>query len=251
MVRAFAQLILIAVGFLVVAAVAVVTVRWMGAQQTFLEPPHPWLSRAFWAIYKPTPQDTCIPENLHAKAHGTEPGLWIYAIHVRHHEEEWNVACPQGPLTVEQFLKRSTHIDWLLLVDARDTWSLDQLVREVAAYDGSKRFAISTDSQKVALYLRKKAPQWLFAADSASLVRLRLFESLWIETAIDFWPDFVVATFDPKAALKLDERSAEELARRKKRLIWDWTGPGEPNLPIQGVMSETPAAVTQKFGARL
>src|SRR5258708_3041195 len=125
------------------------------------------------------------------------------------------------PLLVKTYLQNTPHSDWLLRVEAHDTWSLDRLVEQVSAYDSSKHFGVLTESQKVAIYLRKKAPQWLYAADPASLLRFRMFESLWIETAMDFWPDFAVATLQAHDVYRLDERAARELQRRKRRLIWD------------------------------
>ena len=87
-------------------------------------------------------------------------------------------------------------------------------------------------------FLRKKGPQWLFAADPASLVRMQLFTSLWIETAVDFWPDFVIAANDASLPTRLTERLARELERRHKRIVWE--GNENPLIPVQGRVTENP-----------
>ena len=93
----------------------------------------------------------------------------------------------------------------------------------------------------------------LFAADSASLVRLRTFESLWVESAMDFWPDFVISSFTAKDAPQVDTRMAAELERRKKPVVWKWseTATEDPPVSIQGVMTNRPSAARQKWGSRL
>lgn len=73
----------------------------------------------------------------------------------------------------------------------------------------SKAIGISSRAQKVVHYLRKKAPQWVYQADTSTLVRFHLFEAMWIETAVEFWPDFVVV--DPDEPAILETRALREL----------------------------------------
>jgi hypothetical protein len=248
MLYAFFRLFVITVVLLILAVFAVVGVRWTGNQQNFQAPTHPWFQREFWAIYSPTAEELCTNPDL-----DQSPGkIWIVEVPVKRHEDEWLIPCAK-PVPIGEFLKHSVHKDFLLNVQAHDTWSLDELVTAVSAFDESKHFAVKTDSQKIAMFLRKKAPQWLYAADSASLVRLRTFESMWIETAMDFWPDFVIATFTPKDAPQIDTRMAAELERRKKRVLWNWpeNATEDPPVSIQGVMTNRPSAARQKWNKSL
>lgn len=249
MVKSFVKLLLLGAGFTILAGIVVVSMRYMGAQQAYVSPHHPWFERAFWWVYAPPFEDICAGKDLTANLPKQD---WILTVPVKRHDEEWFVPCP-APIKIATFLKGSVQRDWLIQVKANDTWSLDQLVEAIAPFNVTKHFAISADSQKVAVYLRKKAPEWLFAADGASLLRLRLFESLWLETAIDFWPDFVTLTFNPHEPFHLDPRGAAELARRKKRVLWIWDPNTslEPRVSIQGIMTNRPTAATDKFGARL
>ncbi|MGE0527460.1 MAG: hypothetical protein AB7P49_10385, partial [Bdellovibrionales bacterium] len=111
------------------------------------------------------------------------------------------------------------------------------------AFDARKKFAVYTSSQRAARFLRKKAPQWLFAADTASLLRFQIFSNLWIETAMDFWPDFVIV---PQTGFPaLTAREVEELKRRHKRIIWNAIEDTSAARPayIDGVMTSRPGEV--------
>jgi len=167
-------------------------------------------------------------------------------------EDDWVIPCAE-PLRLAEFLEKTTHPDFLLIVQAHDTWSLDKLVEIASHFDETKHFAVSAEAQKVSLYLRKKAPQWLFAADPASLLRLRTFASMYMESTMDFWPDFVISNFSPQDALQIDPRMAAEIQRRKKRLLWNWNenASEDPRVPIQGIMTNRPSAAQQKWRSRL
>ena len=249
MVNAVLRLVLLALGFLILAFFVVIALRYMGLHQSFTAPSHPWFEREFWGIYNSAPNDLCQNPDLDQK-----PGQnWIVTIPLKRHEEEWLIPCT-NPMSLTEFLKRTKHRDFLLNILAHDTWSLDKLVEIIKPYDETKHFAVTTDSQKVAMFLRKKAPQWLFAADSSSLLRLRTFESFYIESVIDFWPDFVISNLSLKDKLQIDERTAAELLRRKKRLIWNWTDENLKNeapFPIQGVMTNRPTDAQEKWSGRL
>lgn len=248
MAYAFLRLFLISAFIVILGVLAVVGARWTGLQQSFLPPTHTWFQHEFWGVYQPAVEDLCGGIDL-----DQSPGKsWIVQVTVKRHENEWLIPCAK-PIPISEFLKSTAHRDFLLNVQAHDTWSLDELVAAVAPFDETKRFAVRTDSQKVSIFLRKKAPQWLFAADSASLLRLRTFESLWIETTMDFWPDFVIANFTPKDAPQIDARMAAELERRKKRVLWNWTenAPEDPPVSIQGIMTNRPSALPQKWSSRL
>ena len=147
---------------------------------------------------------------------------------------KWITACG----TLAQLLNSSALPNWILRVKAVDATNLDNLVETVERFDSKKKFAFVSDSQRASRFLRKKGPQWLFAADPASLVRMQMFASLWIETAMDFWPDFVFASADPHSSSFLPERLAEEFTRRHKRIVWD--GNENPLITVQGRVSGYP-----------
>jgi hypothetical protein len=242
------RLFLISVAVIMLAFFSLLGARWMGYQQSFQPPSHPWFERDFWAVYSPTAEEVCNKLDL-------SPGPnWIVEIPLKPTKEDWQIPCAK-PLALTDFLKRTKVADILLNIQAHDTWGLDRLVEITAPYDATKRFAVTTEAQKVAIFLRKKAPQWLFAAEASSLVRLRAFESFYIESAMDFWPDFVISEFNPakNPLLQIDERMATELARRKKRILWNWNenASQDPPVAIQGIMTNRPSAAQQKWHGRL
>ncbi len=241
MIRAFAKLIALTALTSILAVLAAVFVRWMGFQQDFKAPPHPWFDQASWKIYSPEAEDLCAGGNLDLQLPGKN---WIVTVPILRKGDDWLIPCAT-PLTLDKFLSGQAHTDWILNIRAHDTWSLDKLVDIVVPFEKDKRFAVITGSQKVAVFLRKKAPQWLFAADRTVLARFRVFESLWIETAMEFWPDFVITSFNEKAdGFRIDERGAAELLRRHKRIIWNKSDGAAPptNISFQGIMTGRPSA---------
>lgn len=231
MIHAISRLILIAAISLILIVFALFFVRWLGFQQTFASAPHPWFESANWHVYKPT----CSAEVV-----ASDPS-WILLISVRFRDGEWWRDCAENSNKLGEILTQSTHANWILEILANDSAHLDPLVGLVGAQDKAKKFAVVSDSQRVSRYLRKKAPQWLFAADPASLLRMQMFASLWIETAIDFWPDFVIATANKTKPSHLSTRMAQELDRRHKRILWSEEGAtAKPEFPIHGIVTTRP-----------
>ena len=243
MFQALLKLILITGLTLLLGFFAVFVIRQMGLQQNFSATNHPWEQQRFWWVYAPSAEELCQTKDLPSAP-------WILLLPLQRQEQNWVIPCAQ-PQLVQDFLAHQSHTDWLLHIRTHDTWGLDELVDKVSTFDQNKRFGVLSESQKAAVYLRKKAPQWLYAADGASLLRFRLFESLWIESAMEFWPDFIVTS--AKDSFRLDERGVAELQRRKKRVLWDWdeSADKEPPFAIQGIMTKRPSAAQQKFGAKL
>lgn len=212
---------------------AVVFVQWVGGQQQFEHPPHIWFEQTQWNFEAPSPDSLCLQP---PKA---KPGV-ILMVPIHRSDDGWMVDCAQ-PLSLTTLLERSAHEDWMLQLEARDTPDLDKLVDSVGKFDGRKRFAVYAPAQKVARDLRKKAPQWLFAADSASLLRFHVFSSMHISPAVEFWPDFVIASSRKDDGSRLSVNEAEELRRRKKRIVWNETqSPGEkPDFPVDGTLTQS------------
>jgi hypothetical protein len=212
---------------------AVVFIRWLGSQQKYEVPSHTWFKRARWTIVEPPVDDVC--------SHPEVPEGDILAVKVERTDDfKWRLPC-KTPEGLGHFLDRSHQPDLLLIIDEDSTEGLDDLVQTLSAHDAKMRFAISASAQSVARYLRKMGPQWLFAADSASLLRLHLFESLWMEPAMDFWPDFVLASSVRTYGARLSRREIAELHRRRKRVIWNEAASSEappPEYSFDGVLTK-------------
>lgn len=216
MLNAFLRLLLITIGSLILAFFAVFFVRQMGFHQVFAPPQHKWFELKEWNVISPSAENLCNQKLEIAEDQ-------ILELPVRFREGVWILDCPDKnvalPLKDTMAQVKAVHI--LLQVNANETQNLDNLVEIVDSYDSKKNFGVASVSQKVSRYLRKKAPQWLFASDSASLLRMQLFTSLWIETAMEFWPDFVIAGTDEDTNVEhFNPRLIAELARRHKPIIW-------------------------------
>lgn len=207
------RLLVISAITLILTFLVVFFVRWVGGQQTFSEPPHPWFKISKWQLADLSSEDLCLN---HTVPSSVTPDR-IVPVTVERYEGGWAIAC-QSHQTLSSLLKISKHPNWLIIVKAHDTAGLDSLAKEIAAFNADKNFGIYSASQPVARDLRKKGPEWLFAADSASLLRFHVYASFWIETAFDFWPDFVLRSATDKNS-HLSSREEAELHRRKKRVI--------------------------------
>lgn len=236
MLSAIARLVLITVAVLIVVFFSLIFVRWMGAQQAFMPPSHPWLDKAQWKIVALAKDEAC-----HPIAPKPDLILFVEVVH-KASEADWFVPCSQNAIPLTQLLRTTSHENWLLNVTSHaDNRMLDKFIGDVSSFDKSMHFGIWARSQQNARYLRKQAPQWLFAADSGSLLRLHLFAGLWLETAFEFWPDFVIASLAEESRLTV--READELRRRKKRIVWDQRdaqAPAQPDFPVDGVLTGRP-----------
>lgn len=213
MIGALQRLVLISIATLCMTFLAVAFVRWAGSQQNFAPPPHPWFEISDWTLFEPPADVVCsgtpLPPSVKPE--------WLVLVRVHPTSQGWSVKC-DSHVPLPTLLKNLTHPNWLVFVDTHDTTTLEPLLAEMSAFDRNKYFGVFTPSQIVARYLRKKAPQWVYGADAATLLRLHMWAGFWMETAFDFWPDFVVQTPGDKNT-QLSERELNELQRRKKRVI--------------------------------
>ncbi len=180
----------------------------------YTAPSHPWFEWPHWRVETPAEDILCHSQQ---RVRISDPDT-IFHVRVRAVDNRWIVNCPDKPMPLVDLLNRADAKNWLLTIEAKDTIGLDDLIRDLAPFDKEFRFAIHSPAQQVARYLRKKSPQWLFAADSATLLRLHMFTSLWLETAFDFWPDFVIQNPDDRNT-DLSPRELAEIRRRNKRVI--------------------------------
>jgi hypothetical protein len=205
-------------------------VRWVGGQQQFAPASHDWFSQEHWTVIAPSLEQLC------QTPFAEQPKVIVMLPVERSRSEGWQINC-SPKVAVETFLSQTKHRDWMLKLTVGELPDLDKLVDKVGAFDRDKRFAIYAPAQKVARDLRRKAPQWLFAADSSSLLRLHLFTGMYMETAFDFWPDFVVASNNHKDGSHLNAREVRELKRRNKRVLWNHLVSIEsPEFPVDGVI---------------
>ncbi len=211
MLAAIFRLFTITLGTLIVTGLALLSIRWAGLRQTHSPPVHPWYSLSTWDFRQPTPEENCNKE----REIPTDGIAWLK---VFYKDGRWELSCEGVSLSLADKIAQSQQQNWLIEVGSIDLGPLDDLIKDLSQFDKNKNFAIYSSSQRVARYLRKKSPQWLFAADAASLVRLHLFSSMGIETILEFWPDFVLQFPDDKVT-SLSPREVQELERRQKRVI--------------------------------
>ncbi len=234
MIFAMLRLFGITLGVAFLAVTGVLGIRWMAAQQMFKAPPHPWFEQANWTIWQATPADFCDNQDLQKWA--GDPNAIIALPIKRTDLETWTLPC-ESKIDIVEFLRLQPHQNWLFEFKITSAQGLDSLLTRMEEFKNQKNFGARSESQKVSLYLRKNAPHWLYAADSSTLLRFHLFAGIYLESALDFWPDFVI--LDSEDVQQWHTRQSTELARRMKRVIWhqlDGKAPPE-NFPTQGTMT--------------
>lgn len=205
------RLFIITVATVLFTVLALLSIRWAGLRQNYSPPSHSWFSISQWQFRVPSPDEACDPN-------GIIPEQDIAWLKVTYKDEQWRLACKNEVALLADKIATSKQKDWLIEVGSIDLGPLDRLLAVLTPFDKNKNFAIYSESQRVARYLRKKSPQWLFAADAASLIRLHLFSAFGIETILEFWPDFVLQ-FPEDKVTRLSARETQELERRHKRVI--------------------------------
>lgn len=223
------RLLSITIGVLILFVLVVFLMRGLGAQQAFNAPPHPWFEVEQWNFVDYTPEtDVALgPKRIQRITIERRAGGWVVK--------------EAGDAPVLDVLRAAKGRDWLMVLSVNETPDLDNLVDNLSKLDRTYRFAIDAPAQKVARYLRKQAPQWVFAADTASLLRLHLFTSLYLESIMEFWPDFVIASNSKTNGSRLSENEVRELHRRKKRVVWDERqAPMDVPFELDGRMTTRP-----------
>jgi hypothetical protein len=235
MLSAIGRLSIITAVVLIVVFLAVAFLRAMGSRQVYQAPPHAWFAQAQWNLYSPPLPDIC------AKTSASFHKGWILDLPVQRSGDTWEVPCSPQAIPLQEFLTNSQRTQFLLNIKTSDTTDLDKLVEICSHFENSgKSFAVQAVGQKVARELRKNAPQWLYASDQASLLRLHMFASLWLETSTEFWPDFVIASTNEDDGTRLSEREAKELHRRQKRILWNEDSGAKPSFPVDGIATSQP-----------
>lgn len=233
MFAAVTRLAAITLAVLILTVLAVVFVRWVGGHQQFHQPPHAWFEQDTWTMVVTPVSEMCATPPA-----AEDNRIFILPVINGGKEAGWQVPCDGKPKALGDFLAGTSHADWVIFIEAKDTPDLDQLIETLSGFDKDKRFAIHAPAQKVARYIRQKGPQWLYAADTASLLRLHFFASLYMAPAMEFWPDFVIASENREDGSHLTEREASELRRRNKRIVWKSEHSGaKPVYDVDGTMT--------------
>lgn len=233
MLRAMLRLALICAGTLILSFLVVFFLRQTGLRQVFAPPPHPWFAEPQWTILSLTMDELCRDD-----LEGVEPTT-ILRIEPTFTESKWVMSCPE-PVELAAFLQKSKHRRWILEINSQNNQVISALMESLEKLSKDFQLAASSRSQRTIRQLRKEAPEWLFASDASTLTRLHLFSAFWLETAFDFWPDFVISEATSSSAFHLSEREATELNRRNKRILWNQINSGEQKPPyaVHGVMTD-------------
>ena len=195
-------------------------------------------------------KDECSLEGL--KRAQTENPSAIFVIQLALNDEfKWQVRCqPDYPLSL--LLEKFPRGSFLFDVLGKSNLELNGLIASLNSIQDNPSVGIVSSSHIVSKMLRKEFPQWLFGADPTSMVKARFFNSLYIESMADLWPDFIALKANIKPSEKLHPRLIAELIRRKKLLIWEDDGtdaeiPAELKPEIRGVMTNRPSWIKLKF----
>lgn len=224
--NAIIRLVAISLFTVFTAIFVVIGLRLMGRAQVFSQPPHPWFDRREWEVVEPPPEAVCNRSRIVG-----DPGDRILMVTVQRQERSWVLPC-RLPISIAEAIGHSNHVNWLVKLTTGDTNGLDDLVASLAPLDDRKSLAIYAPSQNVARHLRRAAPRWLFAADSASLLRLHVFRGMFLESIMEFWPDFVISSDNRYDGSRLSAAEVDELHRRKKRVLWHDTSGSRPTAPF-------------------
>ena len=249
------RLVVLTIFVLTATAVASQAMRWFGAQQQYAPALHPFMDGHPWRVARLDP------------AHCDEAGIdnlmslkdWVLWIDVQPSgADEFKIVCPAEPLELgpsatgpplQAVVERLAAKHVIFNVRAIDASAADKFLNSLAGFSDKKSdVGIASPSQSFLRTLRKRRPDWLYAADSSTWAKLKMFSTMGIETAADLWPDFFVASFDSSAPNFFSLAGAKEILRRKKVVLLEWDGvtpipePWKENL--QGILTYRPKKVS-------
>lgn len=237
---------------LALGAGASLMLRWMGAQQQFLAVDHPWMKEAAWRVARLAPD--------HCDAAGLDDLLaldanWVVWIDLQPTAENgFKIVCPakpfemgpasDGPL-LKAIVEKLAAKPVIFNVRALDPGSAGRFLDELTGFTDKKRdVGIASPSQSLLRTLRKRRPDWLYAADASTWAKLKIFSTIGIESAADLWPDFFVASSEKQDPGFFSLAAAKEISRRKKVILLEWDGttpipePWKENL--RGILTYRP-----------
>lgn len=246
---AFLRLVLITVISVIFLGAGLLGLRIAGSLQSFEKVHHPWMERNFLLILN----KECSLAGLE-RSQQEQPDA-ILTLNLKPKEDEtWEVECePAYPLG--EVLRKMPKGSFIFNINSSGDLGFENLKRDLKALENNRSVGLMSPSHTVSKRLRKEFPQWLFGADPTTLVKLHLYEALFIETMADVWPDFFVTGPDPRAPEFLAARLVQELVRRKKLIIWNDDDPNQ-TIPsslypqVNGVMTKRPTWAIEAFRSR-
>lgn len=207
------------------AVIFLMFLRYLGSQAAYAPPPHPWMDRAHWLAARLAPEDCSQIALEQLLELGDQWFVWVDV--QPDQTRQFQLVCPEkkifeirapvakGPtLTrVLPLLKKHGVIFNLRTTDQTET---NAFLKLLDGWDDKKDVGLASPSQSIIRDLRKQRPQWMFAADAATWTKLKFFAAFGIETTVDLWPDFFVASQDPDEPSGFTKRTAAEIDRRGK-----------------------------------
>lgn len=194
--KAALRLVMISLIVVFTLVLGVFALRFIGLRQQPIQFRHPLLQGAPWVAQESGGED-----------------VTFQLISLRWERERgWWAVTSAGDKPLEEVLKAGQGRPVLLDVQSLLPEDPTPLLKILDDSVGKERVAVMSSFGSVLNQLRKQQPFWLYAADSASLLRYQLFASLFLEPIIDIRADFVVAA-------DLSPRLREELHRRKKKIL--------------------------------
>ena len=212
---------------LVLGLVGLGFLRWLGSQQTYTVAPHPWMQKRTWLLARMSPED-CSQVALQQLLELDEK--WTIWLDVQPFGESLEVVCPTSRIfELSSEIKRGPKLERVIpLLQKRgvvfnvrtiDTSVTSPFLQLVQAWDKKSDVGIASSSQSFLRDMRKKRPDWLFAGDASTWTKLQFFSSFGVESALDLWQDFFVASSRSDEPNFLTGPAAKEIALRKKVLI--------------------------------
>jgi hypothetical protein len=204
--------------------------RTMGGMQSYQGPHHAWVELISEQKFLVIQRRGCSLDELKKQSEDVPQSIQWVTIKPGP-EATWNVECsPSYPLA--DLVKALPKLSYLFELNAKSDYGFDALKRLFEPMAENNSVGFFSASHIAIKQLRKEFPQWLFVADPTSLVKIHFFESMFIETLADVWPDVFITHNDIHKAEYLSPRLLSELARRKKIVIWDDTKGNTP-IPLE------------------
>lgn len=224
----FFRLVSVTAIVLGIVMISLMFLRYVGSEQQFAPTPHPWMQKKHWLIARLSPEDCSQMALEQLLELGSE---WMIWIDVQPDADlAFSVVCPEKQLfevrspaskgpKLTQILPLLKSRDVIFNLRATDISASTPFLKLFDHWEDQKRIGVASASQGLIRDLRKKRAEWLFAADASTWTKLKFAEAFGLETAVDLWADFFVASPDSNEPNFYDQKAAREIARRKKILV--------------------------------
>ncbi len=238
----------------VLGVMALQFIRRMGSNETTSISNNPLMQRRFWIVAR-LPAHQCSQAGLQDLLTLDETWLiWLDLQPDTHHE--LHVVCPASELfaldpslpsgpALSEVLQELKNRSVIFNLRALDRTFSDSFLKTIRDWAGTKTdIGVASPSQNLIRDLRKREPDWLFASDSSTWSKLKLFSAFGIESTVDLWPDFFVASANSAGANSFTLKSAREIQERQKILLLqlddDFNFPADWKPFVRGVLTTRP-----------